>query len=179
MRIVENTNLVFQSSPIDTSLSSSRGIHHSQQGGGDVDKLYSTLEGRSGKASEVGNHTTAKVDHHRVACRSMLLQLIPHMSQGTDVFMCVCGLDNDEMSILQPFHVGYQWPTFLFRRLVNKNEETVVSVFCEIAVERLYNIFRTDNLLLLFHKNDSEDDEAITGSHGLWRQSYIFIVKQP
>ena len=59
--IVEHPDLVLQSTEIDACLAADAGVDHSEQGGGDVDVVDATFEGRCRKAAQIGHHAPAYI----------------------------------------------------------------------------------------------------------------------
>ena len=67
LRIVEHTYFVLQSAEVDACLSTYRCIYHSQQGGRNIDKVDTSLKSAGSKATQVGYHTAAQINHTGVA----------------------------------------------------------------------------------------------------------------
>ena len=64
---IESAYFVFQPIEVDACFASHGGIHHGEEGGGQVDVGNAPLEGSGGKAPEVGDHASAQVDEQGVA----------------------------------------------------------------------------------------------------------------
>lgn len=61
LRVIENANLVLQSSEVNACLSAHAGIYHRQQGSRQIDEVHSALEGTGSKPAEVGHHTSTEI----------------------------------------------------------------------------------------------------------------------
>ena len=67
LRIVKHTYFVLQSAEVDACLSTYRCVYHSQQGGRDIDKVDTSLKSAGSKATQVGYHAAAQINHTGVA----------------------------------------------------------------------------------------------------------------
>ena len=57
----------------------------------------------------------------------MITQFAPHLSEGVDIFMGVCGRDGDEMCVAQSWMCVEQWPAELVGVGVCEYKDLVVA----------------------------------------------------
>ena len=72
LRLVEDTDFVFQTVEVDACLSAHTGIDHGEQGSGNVHILDATFEGAGSKATQISDHTAAEVNQEGVACAAAI-----------------------------------------------------------------------------------------------------------
>jgi hypothetical protein len=77
-RLTEDTDLVLESAVVDTRFSTMSSINHSQQSGGDIDIVNTSLVSGSSKTSKVGDDTASDIDEQGMACGMVLEQKIPN-----------------------------------------------------------------------------------------------------
>ena len=93
--------------------------------------MYAALEGGGGEAPQVGDHASAEVDEQRMACGSLSLQLLPHMSEALQVLVVVAGRDDNMMCIGQAAVAADHGPAELLRGLVGEHQQTVRPAFLD------------------------------------------------
>ena len=145
----ECADFVFQAVEVDSRFPAHGRVHHGEQGGGDIDVAYASLEGGGGKAAKVGHHASSQVHQQGMAGGSSVSKHCPHSGEGFQVFVLIRRVDDDVRGTGHAGEFGHERPAFFLCDAVRQDEKFVMGTVADGSCKVFFQMPRDDDFLLL------------------------------